>query len=236
MTWTQTNDCTLSPSCGCDYCSARWGLTKAYRNYLETKQVRYLRSIKSLYQRTPAQKRLDGAVDFFLKQVGKLTNKEDDDEEERDEVDQDEDDQDDDEESCDCCAACKTKAGRHDRDCPEHPCQKVDEASRDLCHAIWDELTQLQDQLELVQSAVNVAEGIDGLEKALSGLNEQTGGALVAPSVRPSSALAGRLDQLRGRRDAVQDRLRALGVEAVRRSRTRPAKRRGRRPRPLRKR
>jgi hypothetical protein len=150
---------------------------------------------------------------------------------------EDDDEQDEDDEgSCSCCASCKEKAGRHDRDCPEHPCQSVREEDQDLCHAIWDELTQLQDQLELVQNALEVGEGIDELNKALSSLGEQTGGALVPPSVRPSSALAGRLDQLRGRRDAVQDRLRGLGVELIRRNRRGPGKPRRGRLRPLQKR
>jgi hypothetical protein len=218
MTWTQTNACSLSPSCPCDYCSSRWGLTKAYRNYLETKHVRYLRSIKSLYAKSPAQRRLDAAVNGFYVELAKMSKG----------LSDDDDDDDDDEESCSCCASCKKKAGRHDKDCPEHPCQTVDEKNRDLCLSIWDQLTQLQDQLDLVQNAVDVAEVIEATAKALSSINEQTGGALMPPSVRPSSALAGRLDQLRGRRDAVRDQLRALGVQAVRRSRQRPAKRRGR--------
>jgi hypothetical protein len=229
MTWTQTHDCTLSPDCPCDYCSSRWGLAQGYKKYLETKHVRYLRSIKSLYAKSPQMKRLDQAVDFLSKELSVMTEKEEGhDEDEDDDEDVEGDDQGDGE-ACDCdCQACKEKPGRHDRGCENHPCEGVDDENKDMCYLIWEELTQLQDQLDTVQEAVNVAEGIDDLNKALSSLNESTGGALMPPSVRPSSVLAGRLDQLRGRRDAVQDRLRALGVQAVRRSRQRPAKRRGR--------
>jgi hypothetical protein len=89
MTWTQTHACTLSPSCGCDYCQTRWGLTKAYRKYLETKHVRYLRSIKSLYEKSPQMKRLDRAVDFLYKELAVMTEKEeghDEDEEDEEDV------------------------------------------------------------------------------------------------------------------------------------------------------
>jgi hypothetical protein len=154
-----------------------------------------------------------------------VTNKE------GDEADEDEDaDQGDDEGACECdCQACKSKPGRHDRGCEAHPCEQVDEEDREMCYQIWSELEKLQDALEVVQDAVNVAEGIDDLNKALSSLNESTGGALVAPSVRPSG-LGNRLGQLRGRRDELTDRLRGLGVELIRRNRRGPGKpRRGRR-------
>jgi hypothetical protein len=227
-----TTRCTLSPGCGCDYCRDRWGLVGDYKYHLTrlaTKEIRDYQKTKSLYSKTPEQKRLDRAVAFLYKQLDLMTEKED-------AHDEEDDDQGDDGEACECdCQACKSKPGRHDRGCPEHACEQVDAEDREMCYSIWSELEKLQDQLDLVQNAVDVAEGIEATEKALSSLSESTGGALVAPAVNrgQSSEMARRLRQLTDRRDSVQDRLRQLGVDAVRRSRKRAVRRPGR-PRPFR--
>jgi hypothetical protein len=218
-------------------------LTRDYKHFLDTREIREVnayKKVKALYTQSPEMKRLDRAVDYLYKQLDAMTNREADDDQDED-PDNGADDgagpeEDDEDEACDCdCKACKMKPGRHDRGCPEHACEQVDAEDREMCYQIWSELEKLQDQLDLVQNAVDVAEGIEATEKALSSLSESTGGALVAPAVNrgQSSEMARRLRQLTDRRDSVQDRLRSLGVDLVRRSRRRAVKRPGR-PRPFR--
>jgi hypothetical protein len=110
------------------------------------------------------------------------------------------------------CTGCKSAGG--------HPCDTVPAADRQECLDVWAQLEGVQEQLDLLRSALDAGESLAVMHKAVSGLAEATGGALVSPAAQgeepdDGDRLRGRLKGLEGVRDRLWERLLELGVEAL---------------------